>query len=235
MQRSATSQRGNRVDIAGNDIGTVRPTILPLGDNALLVRFGDTLSDAANRAAIALALSLADEPLPGVIETVPNLVSVLLRYDPVHTQLSLLAGALRLRLYGLGDAPEPHAGHHTIAVRFDGPDLEAVAAALRMTMDGFVEAHDAVPLRVLATGFAPGFVYCGFHPPSMHLPRRGEIRQSVPPGTVLFAAGQTAIAATTIPTGWHVIGSTDFRNFDASASQPTRLRAGDLISFERMP
>jgi inhibitor of KinA len=49
---------------------------------------------------------------------------------------------------------------------------------------------------------------------------------------VLFAAGQTAIAATEIPTGWHVIGRTEFRNFDPTASVPTRLAAGDAVQFE---
>lgn len=53
-----------------------------------------------------------------------------------------------------------------------------------------------MPLRVLATGFAPGFVYCGLHPDDLSVPRREAIRPMVPAGTVLFAAGQTAIAAT---------------------------------------
>ena len=47
---------------------------------------------------------------------------------------------------------------------FDGPDLAEVAAALGMTAADFIAAHNATPLRVLATGFAPGFVYCGLHP-----------------------------------------------------------------------
>ena len=88
------------------------------------------------------------------------------------------------------------------------------------------------PLRVLATGFAPGFVYCGFHGEGMVLPRRATVRQMVAAGSILFAAGQTAIAATDIPTGWHVIGRTDFRNFSADRNPPTLLRAGDAVCFE---
>jgi inhibitor of KinA len=48
----------------------------------------------------------------------------------------------------------------------------------------------------------------------------------------LFAARQTAIAATPIPTGWPVIGRTRFINFDVDAMPPTRIRAGDNVVFE---
>ncbi|MDB5588378.1 MAG: allophanate hydrolase subunit 1 [Devosia sp.] len=217
-----------------NDTAPMQPTIMPLGDGALLVRFGATLSGAANRAAIAFARSLAELPLAGIVETVPNLVSVLLRYDPRMVQLEQLSGELRLRLYAGDNATLPPASHHTIAVTFGGeagPDFDAVAALLQLTPAAFTGAHNASALRVLATGFAPGFVYCGFHPPELHLPRRAEVRAAVPAGSVLFAAGQTAIAATAIPTGWHVIGSTTFRNFDPRATPPTQMRAGDTIRF----
>lgn len=213
----------------------VRPTIMPLGDAALLVRFGDTLSDAANSAAIGFARALAADPVPGIVETVPNLISVLLRYDQAVVQLPLLTGELRLRLSTQNPAVTVTAAQQTIAVSFggeQGPDLETVAAALSLSVEAFIAAHNAAPLRILATGFAPGFVYCGFHSPEMLLPRRTEVRAAVPPGTVLFAAGQTAITATTIPTGWHVIGSTSFRNFEAQSTPPTLLQAGDSVIFE---
>lgn len=208
------------------------PTIVPLGDSGLLVRFGTVLTDAANRAAIALALALDRMPIAGVTEVVPNLVSVLLRYEPgTGPSPAAIAGELRLRLFALAGAAT-EATHWIISATFDGPDLEAVSAALGLTTAQFVAAHNARPLRVLATGFAPGFVYCGLHPDGLVLPRRTEVRPSVPPGSVLFAAGQTAITATEMPTGWHVIGHTDFANFDPASQPPTRLGAGDLVSFE---
>lgn len=208
------------------------PTITPLGDTGILVRFGSTLTDAANRAAIALALALERTPVAGVVEVVPNLVSVQLRYEPgAGISPAAIAGELRLRLFALSDEPVETA-HWSIAVRFNGPDLDAAGAALGMGPQQFVAMHNARPLRVLATGFAPGFVYIGLHPDELVLPRRTEVRPAVPPGSVLFAAGQTAITATEMPTGWHVIGHTDFSNFDPRALPPTRLQAGDLVKFE---
>lgn len=210
-----------------------RPVIAPLGESALLIRFADKLDDAANQAALALSAALRLDPIPGVVEVVPSLVSVLVRYDFNAIDSVRLAGEIGLRL---GNTDELQAGDtHTIAVTFDGEDLAEVAATLSLRADDFVAFHNKDPLRVLTTGFAPGFVYCGFHDEQLVLPRRQHVRAEVPAGTVLFAAGQTAITATTVPTGWHVIGHTSFRNFDASTMPPTRLAAGDTITFEAIP
>jgi len=220
------------------ELGT--PLILPLGDTGLLVRFAATLSDAANSAAIGFARQLRRRLPAGVVEIDPNLVSVLLKYDPTRVRFDQLAGEVRLLLSRPADAnPGGEAvASYTVSVRFGGdggPDLKGVATTLGMTPEAFVAAHNAAPLRVLTTGFAPGFVYCGFHDDALKLPRRSDVRPPVPPGSVLFAAGQTAITSTPIPTGWHVIGLTDFRNFDPAADPPTRLREGDQIVFEAAP
>nr|WP_255714556.1 allophanate hydrolase subunit 1 [Pelagibacterium xiamenense] len=207
---------------------------MPLGDSALVVKYADRFDLHANRAAIAMAGLLEARHVPGVLEVVPNLVSVLVRFDPTETRFGAVAGEIRL-LASLNRTKGGTPQRHRLRVRFgadEGPDLGAVANMVGMTPEAFIAAHNAAPLRVLATGFAPGFVYCGIHEEPLHLPRRTDVRPSVPAGSVIFAAGQTAIAATPIPTGWHVIGRTDFRNFDPDADPPTRMRPGDAVTFE---
>lgn len=210
------------------------PLILPLGDRGLLVRFGETLSDAANRAAIDLARRIEAAAIPDVVEVVPNLISVLVRYEPTRLTFDRLAGEIRL-LAPAADDSIAAGVRHAVAVSFDGEDLEEVAELVELPVADFIRAHNAAPLRVLATGFAPGFVYCGMHPEALAVPRRAAVRRQVPAGTVLFAAGQTAITSTPIPTGWHVIGHTGFRNFDPAAEPPSAVRAGDSIEFEVAP
>lgn len=210
------------------------PLILPLGDRGLLVRFGETLSDAANRAAIDFARRIEAAAIPDVVEVVPNLISVLVRYEPTKLTFDRLAGEIRL-LAPAADDSIAAGVRHAVAVSFDGEDLEEVAELVELPVADFIRAHNAAPLRVLATGFAPGFVYCGMHPEALAVPRRGAVRRQVPAGTVLFAAGQTAITSTPIPTGWHVIGHTGFRNFDPAAEPPSAVRAGDSIEFEVAP
>jgi inhibitor of KinA len=213
--------------LGGGD-DTSGATIQPLGDAAVLVRFGDSLSEDANRRAIAFATRLDGDRPEGIEEIAPGLVSVLLRTRP-GTDLWRLSGELRLRIDG-ADGTLP-GREHGIGITFDGDDLVEVAAIVGVAPGEFVQRHNATRLRVLATGFAPGFVYCGFHDPALVVPRREHVRPMVPPGTVLFAAGQTAIAATPIRTGWHVIGRTTFQNFDPAAVPPTTLAPGDTVRF----
>lgn len=211
------------------------PTLGPLGDQAILIRFGSELNDTANRCAAACARRLRTRPPAGVLEIAAQPVSVLVRYDARRTPFETLAGELRLLLATLQPEAADTGRRQRLRVRFggeSGPDLEHVATMLGVSREGFIHAHNAAPLRVLSTGFAPGFVYCGLHAPELHLPRRRELRSSVPPGTLLFAAGQTALTATPVPTGWHVIGRTEFRNFDPLTVPPTRLEVGDAITFE---
>ena len=213
------------------------PTIGPLGDRAILVRFGTALSDAANRSAIACARRLRMQPPDGVAEVAASLVSVLVRYDAARMRYEDVAGELRLLLATLRPQEAASGRRHRLQVHFggtDGPDLGPVAEALGLAADDFIAAHNAAPLRVLSTGFAPGFVYCGLHGAALRLPRRRAVRPSVPAGTLLFAAGQTAITATPVPTGWHIIGRTDFRNFEPRAAPPTILEEGDEITFEAL-
>lgn len=204
------------------------PTLLPLGDRALLIRFSTELSDHANRATIAFARQLEADIPEGIAEIAPGLVSVLLRLAD-GADFVRLRGELMLRI---GETVDAAPGvEHDVAVRFDGADLDEVAGLAGLHPREFIARHNRRPLRVLATGFAPGFVYCGFHAADLMLPRRESVRPMVPAGTVLFAAGQTAISATPIRTGWHVIGQTTFQNFDLEATPPTRLSPGDLVRF----
>lgn len=214
-------------------ISPERPLLQPLGDSALLVRFGSHLDKAANRRAIGFAGALDIDPIADVVEVVPSLVSVLLRYDPRRARYQDIAGAVRLMLHRSDEDMETH--EWRIPVRFggeDGPDLNEVSDLLNLTAEALIAQHNTKPLRVLATGFAPGFVYCGFHAEALTIARRSAVRPIVKAGSVLFAAGQTAIAATDVPTGWNVIGHTDFNNFDPMANPPTKLCAGDLLTFE---
>ena len=209
-----------------------RVDILPLGDTTLLVRFAKGLDDEANLRTIRLAKVLVDDLADGIVEVVPSLVSLLVRYDPSVTDPFRLSGEIQLRLGRAGEVVCSE--EHLLHVRFggeDGPDLKDVAHTLGVSPEEFILSQTPARLRVLATGFAPGFVYCGFHEAWLHVPRRKSVRPEVPAGSVLFAAGQTAIAATEVPTGWHVIGRTDFRNFQPSQDPPTLLRPGDSIRF----
>lgn len=57
--------------------------IEPMGDNALLLHFGDTIDLALNARVHETAALLRAARLPGVVDIVPAYASVLLRFDPL--------------------------------------------------------------------------------------------------------------------------------------------------------
>ncbi len=215
-------------------LGDFRPVLVPLGDCGLSVRFANELDGQANQLAVAAAHLLGNADLQGVTEICPSLVSVFIRYDPLKTSFLSLSNHVRMAIISQDFSLVQSTRTHEVEISYggrDGPDLEFVAAELMLGKDEFVVRHNGAGLRVLAVGFAPGFVYCGLHKPEMHIPRRKELHRMVPAGSIIFAAGQTAITASNGPTGWHVIGRTNFRNFNAQNSPPTKMRAGDPVIF----
>ncbi|MGA0927352.1 MAG: carboxyltransferase domain-containing protein, partial [Burkholderiaceae bacterium] len=59
------------------------PEICQTGYAGLVVRFGDQLNEAGNRASLAFAAEVTGAGLAGVLEVSTALQSVLLRYDPL--------------------------------------------------------------------------------------------------------------------------------------------------------
>jgi KipI family sensor histidine kinase inhibitor len=121
---------------------------------------------------------------------------------------------------------------HVIPVRYDGMDLEAVAAATNLTASQVVSIHSGRSYTVDLLGFVPGYAYMSELDPRLHLPRRPEPRPRVPAGSVAIAAAQTGIYPLETPGGWHIIGTTAAVMFDPARDPPALLAAGDVVRFE---
>jgi KipI family sensor histidine kinase inhibitor len=136
---------------------------------------------------------------------------------------------------GTVPAPGPApAGPVEIAARYggpDGPDLELVAEAHRLSPASVIELHAGATYRVLFLGFAPGFAYLDGLPPELATPRRSTPRERVPAGSIGIAGRQTAVYPLSMPGGWNLIGRTDVTLFDASLERPARLAPGDTVRF----
>src|SRR2546423_4522286 len=68
--------------------------VLPAGDTALVVEFGETVDRRLSGAVLALAQRLNEARLDGVVETVPTFRSLMVHFDP----LVLPAAALEARM-----------------------------------------------------------------------------------------------------------------------------------------
>ena len=119
-----------------------------------------------------------------------------------------------------------------IPVRYDGMDLEAVAAATRLSAGEVIARHTERKYSVDLLGFVPGFAYLSELDQALQLPRRAEPRPRVTAGSVAIAAAQTAVYPLDTPGGWHIIGRTETVMFDPTRDPPALLRAGDTVQFE---
>lgn len=174
--------------------------------------------------------------LHAAIEAAPfDLVDVV---PAAATVLVVVADPRQLAAVGewLGSVPEraradSAAAVVEIPVRYDGPDLGAVARAAGLDEAAVVDRHRSVTYRCAFCGFAPGFAYLTGLPPELHVPRRATPRTRVPAGAVAIAAGYTAVYPSPSPGGWHLIGSADRDLWDPDRDPPAMVRPGMLVRF----
>jgi inhibitor of KinA len=207
---------------------TSRVRIQPLGDTALLAELGSRLDTALNTRAIGLAEALRKRR--DVRQAVAGYTGVTVHFDPELATHDSLGAAIR-RLAARRPKMALPGRLHRIPVVYDGPDLEEVAARLKLSLDEVVAAHTRPIYRVFMVGFVPGWAYLGPLPDSLELPRRDVPRLQVPAGSVAIAGRQTGIYPLPVPGGWHLIGRTSVRVFLPDSDPPCLFRAGDRVKF----
>lgn len=217
------------------------PRLRPIGDVSLLIEFGESVDVAVNARAAAFERQIRSANITGLLETATTIKSVTVRYDPITLPLEKLTYELEQLLASASSIRE----HDTLSAVQNGrlweipvcydiacaPDLSQMSRALKLPADKVARLHCANPQQVFMIGFAPGFLYAGLLPETLHLPRRDNISPAIPPGAVICAVGQTCIAATEMPTGWYEIGRSPLRNFSPEQDPAVTIIAGDQLQF----
>lgn len=212
----------------------MKPQIVPLGDAALLVQFGNQVDLAVNRQVHALAARLRDDQPPGVIETVPSYASLLVHYDPLRLTFGEVAQWVSADVQRVEAVATSTARRIEIPVRYggeDGPDLAAVAQQHHLSPRDAATMHASREYTVYMMGFTPGFAYMGMLDESLDTPRLPSPRLHVPAGSVAIADKQTGVYPIDSPGGWRLIGRTSLPLFDLQAEQPFLLSPGDTVRF----
>ena len=205
-----------------------RVRIFPLGDTALLAELGTKLDTALNTRAIALATALKKRR--DVRQAVAGYAGVTVHFDPEQTTHDALGAAIKRLAAKRPPMAEP-GRLHRIPVVYDGPDLEEVAARLKLTPQRIAELHSKPIYRAFLVGFVPGWAYLGPLPEELELPRRHVPRTQVPAGSVAIAGRQTGIYPLPTPGGWHLIGRSTVKLFFPDRDPPILFRAGDRVKF----
>jgi KipI family sensor histidine kinase inhibitor len=209
----------------------VLPRFLAAADSALDVELGDEVSDAVSGRVLALDALLAARPPAGMVEVIPSLRSLLLEYDALRTSQARLRRDVEALLPLLSATPVPRGTEHSITVVYDGPDLDAVAAATGLSREQVVARHTSGTYRVGMLGNLPGLPYLLGLDPSLRVPRRADPRDAVPRGAVAIAGELSCVYPVSGPGGWNLIGHTLDVLFDPRREMPALLAPGDTVRF----
>jgi KipI family sensor histidine kinase inhibitor len=197
--------------------------LLPCGDRAILVE----VADAEERR--RLDSTLRHRPLPRTVEHVPGARTVLV---VATTPKDLPSIAAALRDLVLDDEHTPGQSNQLVVeVRYDGPDLQSVAAHLGITTAKVVARHTGQEWTVEFAGFAPGFAYLSGSEGGLEVPRRESPRTRIPAGSVGLAGAYSGIYPRPSPGGWQLVGSTDVPLWDPDRNPPALLTPGRRVRF----
>ncbi|MEM9426392.1 MAG: allophanate hydrolase subunit 1 [Pseudomonadota bacterium] len=212
------------------------PQFKTIADHALLVTFSDEVSDEAHELVMALDAAIAADPAPGVIETVPAIVNLLVAFDPIATDHAAIESHLRGCMKA-AQSKTTAGTRRVVQVCYEealSPDLEAVASATNLSPDALINAHLAGSFRVLMYGFAPGYAYLSGVPLQIQVPRKPAPVRDVPAGSVIIAGSQCLVTTLTMPTGWSIIGRSPTAILTGDPEQPFLFDVGDPVTFERI-
>jgi inhibitor of KinA len=212
-------------------------SIQPLNEQALLVQWPSVMDLHTHHAVMRLHAACNQHPFEGFVESVPAYASLTVFYD---------VWAIRQRQRHAYDFVCQQVNHKLqqateiqlassplieIPVQYGGPDMEAVAAANRITPADVIDLHTSATYTVWMMGFAPGFAYMGPVHEKLIVSRKETPRVRVPAGSVALAGGQTCVYPFEMPGGWQIIGHTDMKLFDSKRATPSLLQAGQQVKF----
>lgn len=212
------------------------PRYRPIADHAVLVEFGDTISQAIHDQVRRLDTALAAAPFDGFCEAVPAYASVLIDFDPLVTDHQSVQRAVEALMTRTTEAPA-RGPRREVLVCYDGelaPDLDAVAAATGLTREEVIEAHLSGDYSVFMYGFAPGYAYLAGVPQCMQLPRKPSPLRNIAAGSVIVAGPQCIVTTLLMPTGWWIIGRSPTTILRDDPKQPFLFDVGDGVAFRRI-
>jgi inhibitor of KinA len=182
--------------------------VLPAGDTALVVEFGDRIDRELSTAVLSLAQSLDAARIAGIVETVPTFRSLMVHYEPLVLPGAALAARIDEHMQSL--KPGDVVGHvWHLPVCYDprfAIDLDEVAERTSLSAQQVVERHSGPTYHVYMLGFLPGQAYMGEVRAELALDRRAVPRTRIPAGSLAIAATMACVFPLETPCGWHVIG-----------------------------
>lgn len=214
-----------------------RTKYLAAGDRALVMEFGNSISEEINKRIRSMGIAIERSEIEGITETVPTYRSLMIHYDP----MTIGYDALLKRLMSLEEQLEnidlPSPSTYEIPTLYGGefgPDMENVAKHNGLTEEEVIEIHTSRDYLIYMLGFTPGFPYLGGMDERIATPRLETPRTKIDAGSVGIASAQTGVYPIESPGGWQLIGRTPLKLYDPYRENPILLKAGNYIRFTRI-
>ena len=211
------------------------PLFRNLGDSALLVVAGNSVSPQINSQVRGLITEIRKKDWPGIQEMVPSYSSLVIHFNPLVLSFSAIEGLI-CDVWDLAvSVEEKSVKIISVPILYGGnfgPDIDEVAELTGLSTEEVIEKHSGVNYLVYALGFSPGFPYLGGLDESLKCARLSSPRLNVPAGSVAIADLQTGIYPVASPGGWRIIGRTPIKIFDHLRNSPSIIDPGDFIKFE---
>ena len=218
------------------------PRLLPVGDAAWTVEFGDVIDPALHARVLGLADALdkarvsgTSNEFSGVIDVVPTFRSLTVYFNPLLSDGERLGEAL-LRLAESAGTASSQGRHWRIPVCFDddfAPDLNDLAEAKGLSREAVIALMTEATFQVYMIGFMPGFPYLGGLPAVLEIPRLASPRKAVPARSLAIAGTMCAVYPWQSPGGWRLVGKTPVPMFSAAdTASPSLLASGDRVCWQ---
>ena len=217
--------------------------LLPLGDSAWTVEFGDRIDPALHARVLGLASALEQlraagqdaSAFAGIVDVVPTFRSISIHYDPLIADGERLGESL-LHLAETAGSTSHRGRHWRIPVCFDDDfalDLNDLADAKGLSREAVIKLMTETTFQVYMIGFMPGFPYMGGLPHLLEAPRLSSPRKSVPARSLAVAGAMCAVYPWESPGGWRLLGRTPIPMFSASdTSSPSFFASGDRVVWQ---
>lgn len=219
------------------------PDYFSISEKALSVSFGNRLSVEVNELVLELAETINAQAFDGFAEVLPAYSSLTVFYDALTVrktfpQFETTASAVKNFIENCLDKVKVKKKRKSkvieVPVSFaakDAPDLNFISDFKEISPPEIIEIFTKQTYRVFMLGFLPAFAYMGIVDERISVPRRNSPRLQVAQGSVGIAGNQTGIYPLNSPGGWQIIGKTELKIFTPKSSQPSLLKAGDLVKF----
>lgn len=216
--------------------------IVPLGDTALLVSFGNQIDLAIHKKVLELFQQIKALQSPYIKDVVPAYSSLALHYDvhaihaaeKVETAYSYMAGLIKEIINNSNEVNSKNHPLIKIPVCYASTfalDIVEIAAQKSLSVEEVIYIHSSTVYTVFMIGFLPGFPYMGKVDSRIAMPRKTEPRPYIEGGSIGIAGEQTGIYPLTSPGGWQIIGRTPIALFRKEAKDPVLLSPGNQVQF----